>query len=369
MSDIHYRWRAYDAGDETAINDLYLRITGRTRTSEQWAWQWQQAPGGTGDIWLIEAVHPDGCVELIGHHGIMPVRFTLGPTDLLFGKTENTMVLPEYRKRILYPRYEQRFAARYEPRYHALFSTMGPAEAIRQREALGYTASHSWMRLEKSSYVWRVFARVLARFPNGCPERAIKALVRSSPNTKLPSGVDILTNREARSNSFMRNYWKHARNSWGVSPRRDVEDLAWRYWNNPYTEYYAVIVQNLQVGSGVGIAMQGPNAGHWVLVDFSIEKPCAKLFEYALNAVAQGLRKRFGCKIISFSFTDDSVSGFYMSTVQQAFGERSVRGQKHAVNRTSARYMPRKVTSKGAAIAGLTLGGWDITGAVFEGRA
>ena len=53
-------------------------------------------------MWLIEATDEQGNVKLIGHHGVMPIAFSNGETDLLFGKTENTMVLPEYRKKILY---------------------------------------------------------------------------------------------------------------------------------------------------------------------------------------------------------------------------------------------------------------------------
>ena len=144
---VEYRYRQYRDGDAQAINGLYEAITGKSRTVEQYEWQWLQAPGGPGDIWLIEAVQEDGSVELIGHHGIMPVRFTRGRDDLLFGKTENTMLLPEYRRKILYPRYERRFAQRYEERFDALFSTFGHAAAIRQRRAMGYRSEATWLHV------------------------------------------------------------------------------------------------------------------------------------------------------------------------------------------------------------------------------
>jgi hypothetical protein len=46
-------------------------------------------------MWLIEATDDSGNVKLIGHHGVMPIAFSDGDTDIIFGKTENTMVLPE----------------------------------------------------------------------------------------------------------------------------------------------------------------------------------------------------------------------------------------------------------------------------------
>ena len=119
---LEYRFRPYEPGDADSINNLYFEITGNSRTLDQFEWQWLNAPGGCGEIWLIEAVDASGASQLIGHHGIMPIRFTRGDEDLLFGKTENTMLLPAYRDKILYPRFEKRFAEHYEGRFDALFS-------------------------------------------------------------------------------------------------------------------------------------------------------------------------------------------------------------------------------------------------------
>ncbi|MFG1491194.1 hypothetical protein ABMA58_18235, partial [Oceanospirillum sp. HFRX-1_2] len=53
---------------------------------------------------------------------------------------------PEYRKKILYTRYEKKFKDHYASRFDALFSTMGPEPAIRQRKALGYKSNEKWLR-------------------------------------------------------------------------------------------------------------------------------------------------------------------------------------------------------------------------------
>lgn len=89
-------------------------------------------------MWVIEEHNADGPVEIIGHHGVMPFRATIDGEACLVGKTENTMVHPDHRSRILYPRFERRFLAAYEPRFAMLFSTTGPAAAIRLRKAMGY---------------------------------------------------------------------------------------------------------------------------------------------------------------------------------------------------------------------------------------
>ena len=143
-----YSCRRFRSGDEQVINDLYHAVTGRFRSIEEYRWQWLSAPAGPGEICLIECEGPRGDVQLIGHHGIMPLRFSIGEHNLVLGKTENTMVHPEFRSKILYPRYEQKFLREYEGRYDALFSTMGPPAALRQRRALGYKAENHWMRYE-----------------------------------------------------------------------------------------------------------------------------------------------------------------------------------------------------------------------------
>lgn len=366
MSDIHYAARPYSQGDEDAINELYFRITGRRRDREQWKWQWQQAPGGAGDVWLIEAKHPGGSVELIGHHGIMPVRFTWGDKDLLFGKTENTMVLPEYRRKILYPRFESKFAAAYDARYHALFSTMGPVEAIRQRKAMGYTAEHRWVRVENSRAPWGSLMRLAAhpRFRTVRP--IVRACARPNPRVRLPDGVEVLSADEARREPFLADYWVRARCNWGVAPRRDADDLAWRYWDNPYSPHYAVVVRKPGHGDALLIVEHyAPGAAS--IEDFSTERPDAVLLVDAIRTAVDAVRKRLGVSVVSCMFTDDAMAPDAASHVHAMFRPSLVSRLRTVMHEVPAAFMPRKITANGAS-AGLCAEPWNVTMAVSEGR-
>lgn len=366
MSGIRYDSRPYCPGDEDAINELYFRVTGRRRSRAQWAWQWQQAPAGPGDIWLIEAMHPDGRIELIGHHGIMPVRFTWGEKDLLFGKTENTMVLPEYRRKILYPRFERQFAEAYEPRYHALFSTMGPAEAIRQRKAMGYTAEHRWVRTENGHEPWGSLARLAAhpRF------RAIRPLVsvcgRSNPRARLPKDVEVLSADEARKDLFLADYWARARRNWGVSPRRDAEDLSWRYWDNPYSSHYAVVVRRPGQGEAV-VVVEHYAPGAASIEDFSVERPDAALVVDTLRVAMEAVRKRLGVSLVSCQFTNDAFDANVVSRICGIFQPTLLSRVHTAMRPLPDAFMPRKITANGASM-GLCDAPWNVTLAVSEGR-
>lgn len=366
MNKIQYSHRQYRPGDEDAINTLYFRVTGRTRTREQWAWQWLQAPAGAGDMWLIEATHPDGRVELIGHHGIMPIRFTSGDNDLLFGKTENTMVLPEYRQKILYPRFERRFAKEYETRYHALFSTMGPAAAIRQRKAMGYTAENHWLNLEHAYWPWGSFVRAAQHPRLAKLQKLANLLFQPNFNKHMPEGVVLLTAKEAREDEFLKSYWNNARKNWGVSPSRAAEDLAWRYWDNPYSARYAVIVRHPSVGSAL-IIIEHSAPGVAKIEDFSTEKPCSKALVKAIELAMLAVKNRLNVRVITCGLTSDTLTVQELAALHKVFRSSLISKLYQKFRPSAQSFMPRKVTEKGLE-SGLSNKSWGITMAITEGR-
>lgn len=366
MSGLHYSSRPYRPGDEDAINHLYLRITGRTRTREQWAWQWQQGPAGPGDIWLIEATHPNGQVELIGHHGIMPVRFTWGDKDLLFGKTENTMVLPEYRRKILYSRFERRFAKEYEPRYHALFSTMGPAAAIRQRRAMGYVAEHQWVSLENSVAPWGSVVR-LAQHPRFRSVRKLTTVMfRQNTHARLPEGVNVIRAEKARTEPFLQGYWNRARSYWGIAPSRAAEDLAWRYWDNPYSPRYAVVVQQPGMGDAL-VIVEHYAPGAVSIEDFSAESPDRDLLLHALQAATNAVCKYLGVRLVTCRLTDDALPITTLTALRGSMRQSLISRVRQRVTVIEPAFMPRKLTTKGIE-QGLSGTFWNATLAIAEGR-
>lgn len=366
MSAIHYSWRSYKKGDERAINILYERITGRTRTIEQWSWQWQQAPGGAGDIWLIEANHPDGRVELIGHHGIMPIRFNCGEQDLLFGKTENTMVLPEYREKILYPRFEMRFASIYEPRYHALFSTMGPAAAIRQRKTLGYVSGCRWYDMEFAIGILASMVKV-ARRPRFLFLRSLLGTFLQPRECSWSThGVRLLTAEQARTDSFLQSFWLRSRANWGIAPSRCPEDLAWRYWDNPYSRHFAIVVERSEMGDAlVIVSLSG--TGVATIQDVCASRPDPDLLAHALEQACIALRKQLKCHLAVFSATEDSFAYAVWELWRSRLRRPLVSRLRGSSRKSESNLMPRKITAKGKEME-LTTSFWNITFAVAEGR-
>lgn len=353
---IVYSHRRYRDGDAQAINALYRRVTGIVRSEGQFAWQWLQAPGGIGEMWLIEAAHPDGPVELIGHHGVMPVRFTDGNRDLLFGKTENTMVLPEYRRKILYPRLEMEFAKAYEPRFHALFSTTGSPEALRQRKASRFVMDNHWIWMEHGSQLLGSATIVASHIP--WLGRFLPRLLSSLPSWRGSAGAihyDVLPPEAAAREAFFDTYWSRARLTAGIAPARFRDDLTWRFWRNPYQRPDTYITD-------------GPHGRGFAIVDLS-RPAMAKILDWsfdgpdsgriAMAALLAQLASSKRAHLITFAGTDDGVGSDLASLFRSPWVARFRQRQPAT--------MPRKVTARGVSEA-VSTAGWQVTPIIFEGR-
>lgn len=364
-----YSYRTYSCGDEADINALYELITGRHRTKEQWAWQWLDAPGGTGEIWLIEADEGSG-KKIIGHHGVMPIRFTFGEDDLLFGKTENTFVHPDYREKILYPRFEGRFRSHYEGRFSALFSTTGPGAAIRQRQAQGYESSRKWV-----TYLWAVdYGRSLRLFGEyvlrrrGAGKFTNRIAVKEPPHGPegaTHNGVRITAHEGsgAGQSNFFDSFWGSIRKKYPVTPSRGLADLKWRYWNNPYQAHTTLVLDSETAGAGVAILHKGSD-GRIIIDDFYVEMPGADTYNYLLNAVLHWASlSRAAC--VQFTTTDDSLE-WLGSSGRRICRYWDFQPYLNKIRKTPASHMPRKICDSGVE-ASLKDRLWYVTDAVSQG--
>jgi hypothetical protein len=366
-----FTWRFYCEGDSPYINELYETITTRPRTDSEYKWQWLAGPGGRGDIALIHAVDQAGVSRLIGHHGVMPLRFTNRDDDLLFGKIENTMVLPEYRHKIIYPRFEKRFKDVYESRYHALFSTFGPEAAIRVRQATGYEFPVSWI-----NYKLATTPSAQLQYPFYLLSKKLKHSKNVSNWIARADGCEAISNQmalagflcdaEAERAPFFNDFWVQARVNYGVSPRRDWADLRWRFWTNPYKEHFTFVVDESRAENGYAIISINSNAP-WqaVLEDYAVLKPSHVNYDQFFKALISALAKA-GIKVLVTTTTSDEVLGDIASVFARY--RFVVMGLKSLfLNKDKPRLMPRSITESGRVI-GLDTKNWFVTGIIFEGR-
>ncbi|MFZ5573403.1 MAG: hypothetical protein ACOZF0_23620 [Thermodesulfobacteriota bacterium] len=371
---ISYSYRRYRPGDERAVNGLYQLLTGRIRSTAAYRWQWFHNPADRSEIWLIEAGQNEGDRVLIGHHGIMPIPFSMGREDLLFGKTENTFVHPDYRSRILYPRFESRFRQEYEGRFHALFSTMGSEEAIRQRKAQGYHFAAAWKQ-----YCWSVHpvsdafflvAALRERFVSSFQQKTGRQKA-GLPSKRNPAGkwkhlnVEITCHMppETERVDFFKTFWKSVRHRYGITPSRNYRELRWRFWDNPYISYMTLIMNEPNAGSGLAFICE-PMPGMMRIDDFIVSHPQTELYGFLLNALLQWAGRQ-GAKFVQFTTTDDSIEWIGRANFNPGVREILLPVIMNRYRKKELK-MPRKICAAGRN-AGLQDRGWYITPMVFEG--
>lgn len=359
-----FSWRFYQSGDEVAINTLYESVTGRARSKSQHDWQWLSAPAGQGDMALIFA--NDGDQEtLIGHHGVMPIRFTNGDQDLLFGKIENTMVLPAYRDKILYPRFERRFKSAYESKYHALFATMGPETAIRVRYATGYTFPVKWQQHLAAvsiggqiKYVWY--------------ELQTRAGIRISSAEKVSSSLKsagFLDDTLVSQTKFFDDFWNEARHFHGIAPRRDKADLQWRFWNNPYKKHFTLIIDKGEGFSGYAIiSIDSKRPYQAFLEDYAVSQPTENNYRKLFNNLFAELSKS-GIISISMLTTDDPcIEPIRAYFYRRQLWVKRLNSLRYFNKKQNSLGMPRQITQPGQSLK-LSIQDWAISGLIFEGRS
>lgn len=372
--------RPYREGDADAINALYQAVTGIARTPEQFAWQWLKAPAGPGEIWVIEAAAENGETRIIGHHGLMPLAFSHAKQDLLAGKTENTMVHPDYRRKILYPRYEKRFLNEYSDRFDLLFSTIGPMAALRQRKALGYDASRRWQR-----YEWALRPGAMAALGAGLAGNTQQfsqssILQLAEPGLRLAAkGASVLPRKQlgdasaltaldaatAKAHPFFEAFWAEARAEYPLTPRRDRADLAWRFWDNPdLTTTTLICDESAGMPRGYAVVHRYHKLA-WRLDDIVCQPADVPSFLTLLQAVAAWCAEQGGY-VLNFFAADDPNS-------PARFGEEcglknlSTRWPMAKLRGKTPNFMLRKVTERGAEKGGQT-GDWYANLFLFEAR-
>lgn len=361
-----YSYRSYHSGDEKAINALYASITGRKRTADQYFWQWLKCPGGKGEIWLIESEKK----KLIGHHGVMPIRFSMGEKCFLFGKTENTFVDPEYRRKILYPRFEGRFRSVYENRFDALFSTMGPVAAIRQRKAQGYHFPAVWKKfIYGTNSLSDLFYLSLLCSKKITPllHKMFFSNVQNLPAKEIKYGdivVRHLNRNDANESYFFDAFWKSIRKAYTLTPSREKKDLKWRFWDNPYIQYHTLILDSCTHGSGY-VILHSYQPGFMIIDDFITDHPKSKSFKVLFKAVLYWAL-RSGAHIVQFTTADDSIEWIGRDNFSLRSNLLYVGRLINRSRNLNEQRMPRKITSRGKK-SSIPYRPWYLTSMVFEG--
>lgn len=343
----------------------------------QFEWQWLSAPAGHGEMWLIETEAPDGSPLIVGHHGLMPLYFSAGKNDLLAGKTENTMVHPKYRKKLLYPKYEKQFLKSYANKFDLLFSTVGPPAALRQRKALGYSSDRRWRHIEIALgplAMTGLLASLAASAEAPSTKRAIAAtglragarIVSALPRYRNRSGPALCEFQvgSTRTTTFFESFWNVARYEHPITPRRNFEDLNWRFWSNPHVHTKTIFTPNESAIQGYAIITQ-VDRYHYRLDDIAVLPNEPSAMAALICSVCDWCASE-GALVLSFMTTDDP-KGPGAAIDAADLPHLETRWPLAKLRPPLGQPMLRRITERSS--KSLSIHDWFVTPFILEGRS
>jgi len=356
------RTRRFQAGDELHIWEIlkYMKRShpfAKVGSLELMRWKWHQAPGGPMDSWVIENQQPSGEWKIVGHHGLCPTRFTLGNQDLLCAKTTNTMLLPEFRDKFLYLRFEQECLKEADGRFDATYSC-APGTA-RVRKPLGYVAGHAWIHMARGLQTPETVSRVLGflagRYPHytwGKTRRAFDA-GSSVVGSKSPLSLMEYSSAEAPKALFFVDFWESARPFAGMSPRRDIADLTWRFWQRPDFKYFT-LTQTWQGGARTYCVVNVTDPLIFYLEDIFIVPPQSDLLEVFFTALLAWCARKGGL-LLRFSTTGDGQPEKFLDVFTRRMYASPLRHFRREMD------FPRRFSTRGKVRTGGGVLPWNTT--------
>lgn len=251
--------RRFEYADVSQVNHLFFKIFGKQRTEKQFIWEFLEIPGGPASIWVLE---DKGKSKIIGNYSLIPIPFSYFGRPISSGKTESTMLDPEYRKKGIYTPFEMDCISQAKDLFQLIWVSY--TGALKTHEKAGYKPvgilTHYIKVLKRDRLV-----KVLSAAPNIMhSNRVIKffaifianvliqiVLLRCGKRNILDEVVDLkkIENIDSISQDLGK-IWKSAKRYYGISINRDIHFLKWRIVNNPYINYdfFGVLKHNKLIG-------------------------------------------------------------------------------------------------------------------------
>ena len=308
--------RSYKTGDEYGIVSLYNKITGGCRTVEQHRWEWLDTPQGIGSIWVITK---SGSGEIVGHHGLIPIKADYFGKTLLLGKTENTILHPKYLGTGIYFMHEKRFLQEAVERFDLLYTTYAHGTPGKIRRKLGYDAVGNY-----ADYIKVIRRTTLEKITDSLIEKKIskrwlKAFCKGfAPILEYFLMKYFLKRSKTDKNIVFENiaeidtleseldeFWSHVKGSFGITVERTSAYLRWRIFDNPNVKYEFLLAR--KQGKIVGYVITKSNSNDFkrgVIVDLVCEHN--KIMFSTILAEAVRRFNDANIEIVTFSTIDSN---------------------------------------------------------------
>lgn len=287
--------RKFTEKDKSELNDSYNRFTGRSRTLEQFQWEWLDTPEGWGSMWLLE---DSDTGKIVGHHGLIPSRFSYFGRSILMGKTENTHLHPPYAGKGVYYPFEVKFIEEAKDRFDLLYTTQGSGAPGRVRLKLGYASVGryaNYIKATKKSYLDKLLAgaikgRVHNKFIAAMLIGASKVgSVILMPFFSREGSMDRTVKLERLTNietvaEELDKFWERNKGKFGITVDRNSGYLKWRIFDNPNLTYEFFLARKQSKIVGYAIT-RSAGEGQGTIVDLIADGNNQRIFDAILNRV------------------------------------------------------------------------------------
>jgi hypothetical protein len=240
--------RMFAESDKEELNNLYNLVAGRSRTIDKFEWEWLNTPEGWGSMWLLV---DNDTGKIIGHHGLIPVKLSVYGKTILAGKTENTVMHPQYRGKGIYYPFEVKFVEEAKDRFQLLFTTAGLAEQGKVRIKLGYAAVGGYahyIKCTSSSHLNAMLANIIAeRIHNKLMATVLIIASKLASLALMPSFSKKVTIDESIKLEKVHTietiadeldrFWERNKDNFGITADRNSQYLKWRIFDNPNVNY------------------------------------------------------------------------------------------------------------------------------------
>lgn len=304
--------RSYKTGDEYGIVSLYNKIAGRCRTVEQHRWEWLDTPQGNGSIWVITESESG---EIVGHHGLIPIKADYFGQNLLLGKTENTILHPKYLGTGIYFIYERKFLQEAMKRFDLLYTTFAHGTPGKIRRKLGYKAVGKYLTYIKTTrnmYLKKTMDSLIERkIPNSTLKIFCKyiseifsylLMIFFSKWGKIDKSITFEVVEDIDTiDSEIDQFCDRNKGKFGITINRTSKYLKWRIFKNPNVKYKFLLARKL--GKVVGYVITKSSAtdvNRCEIVDLVCEQNNEIIFNTILKAT---FRRLIEAKVYAVSFT------------------------------------------------------------------
>jgi len=313
--------RKFSEKDKRELNDLYNLVASRSRTIKQFEWEWLKTPEGWGSMWLIVDKEKE---RIIGHHGLIPIRFSYFGRSILTGKTENTVMHPQYRGKGIYYPFEAKFLQESKERFQLNYTVSGVAEQGRVRLKLGYGIVGNYARYVKVYKISQMNEIVASFLKEKVEKKCIRFLLsgltkiispvlcifflRRGPidkNIKLEKVEDI----KSIADEWDR-FWDHNKIHFRITVDRNSAYLKWRIFDNPSMKHTFFLARKRGEIVGYVITMRKKDK-FGRIVDLVAKDNEEKIFSSIIKEVEYKFKKK-GIFVVMFNtlFSNNSLNKF-----------------------------------------------------------